>query len=292
MNGFKDGTVKFRSRQKYDSPLTGFICLTLVVIAVILFIITSVNKVTVQLGDKTSTFYTFAPTVADVLEEAGVKEPFGLPKNPDLLAEGETISYLCVSKPLDAGVQDDMMIQIYRDTIKKSVENQAIAIPVKRKWDIFMAAGEERVVDPGKAGLLQNTFLTFYRDDELKWKERVHSRRVIEPLTRIIASGSYAAISRQGVSYSGKPQRFEATAYAPTGYRTAVGAETRRGIVAVDPKVIPLGTHMFIKGYGYAVAADTGGAIKGRKVDLFFEAHKDAIKWGRRQVEIYFLEKN
>jgi len=69
-----------------------------------------------------------------------------------------------------------------------------------------------------------------------------------------------------------------------------MGAKTRRGIVAVDPRVIPLGTHMFIKGYGYAVAADTGGAIKGRRVDLFFKSKRDAVKWGRRPVDIYILE--
>lgn len=291
MDDVKDGKINFRSRQKNDLAFQGFICLALLALTVVLFMIISVNKVTVQLGEQTFTYYTFAPTVKDVLQEVGVNGPFGLPKRPDAVAEGETISYLCVSETLAATVQDDMVIQIYRDSIKKSVEDITLAVPVRRKWDIFMGAGDERVVEPGKSGLMQNIFLSFYRDGELMWKEKIHSRMIAEPLTRIIASGSYAAVSRQGVKYSGRPQRFEATAYSFTGYRTAVGASTRRGIVAVDPRVIPMGTQMFIKGYGYAVAADTGGAIKGRRVDLFFESNSDAKKWGRRPVDIYILEK-
>lgn len=57
-------------------------------------------------------------------------------------------------------------------------------------------------------------------------------------------------------------------------------------IVAVDPNVIPLGTKVHVEGYGYAVAADTGGAIKGNKVDLFFPETQQALNWGRRTVEV------
>lgn len=281
MDDVKDGGI----------PYLGFICLTLLALTVILFMIISVNKVTVQLGGKTFTYYTFAPTVQDVLQEVRIMGPFGLPKRAESLAEGETISYLSVSEKLTAPVEEGMTINVYRDSINKSVEDITLASPVRRKWDIFMGAGEERVLDPGKPGLRQNIFLSFYRDGKLTLKQKIQSRLVTGALTRIIASGSYAAVSRQGVKFTGGPRRFEATAYSFTGNRTAVGARTRRGIVAVDPKVIPLGTHMFIKGYGYAVAADTGGAIKGRRVDLFFESNRDAIKWGRRPVDIYILEK-
>lgn len=291
MGHVTEGTIRLRSRPPKDLTRSGFVCLGLLALAVVLFMILSVNKVTVQLGGKSFTYYTFAPTVKDVLQEVKISGPFGLPKRPDSLTEGETISYLCVSDTMATSVHDGMVIQIYRDSIRKSVEDVTLASPVRRKWDIFMSPGDERVVSPGKTGLQQNIFLSYYRDGKLTWKEKVRTRLVGEPLTRVIASGSYAAISRQGVEYKGKAMRFEATAYAPTGNRTAVGARTRRGIVAVDPKVIPLGTHMFIKGYGYAVAADTGGAIKGRRVDLFFESNSDAVKWGRRPVDIYILEK-
>jgi len=76
-----------------------------------------------------------------------------------------------------------------------------------------------------------------------------------------------------------------ATGYA-IGGRTATGAPTGWGIVAVDPSVIPLGTRMTIPGYGSGVAADTGGAIRGATIDLWFPSLAQARAWGRRTVTI------
>ena len=61
------------------------------------------------------------------------------------------------------------------------------------------------------------------------------------------------------------------------------------GVVAVDPRVIPLGSRLFIPGYGHAVAGDTGGAIVGRRIDLAFNSYDDAIRFGRRPVTVYVL---
>ncbi len=79
---------------------------------------------------------------------------------------------------------------------------------------------------------------------------------------------------------------FEATAYTWTGNRTATGTWPSRGTVAVDPRVIPLGTELHIEGYGPAVAADTGGAIQGQKVDLYMDDVNECLQWGRRKVEV------
>ncbi|MDQ5820086.1 MAG: 3D domain-containing protein, partial [Actinomycetota bacterium] len=76
-----------------------------------------------------------------------------------------------------------------------------------------------------------------------------------------------------------------ATGYSIHG-RTATGAPTGPGIVAVDPGVIPLGTRMTIPGYGEGVAADTGGAIRGATIDLWFPTVAQARAWGRRTVTI------
>ena len=85
----------------------------------------------------------------------------------------------------------------------------------------------------------------------------------------------------------------EASAYLPSDGGgsgiTATGAIARHGIVAVDPRVIPLGTKVFIPGYGIAVAADTGGAIKGQRIDLCMESYHDAIQFGRRDISVYVL---
>ena len=75
------------------------------------------------------------------------------------------------------------------------------------------------------------------------------------------------------------------TGYAIRG-RTASGLPTGWGIVAVDPSVIPLGTRMTIPGYGEGVAADTGGAVRGATIDLWFPTVAQALAWGRRTVTI------
>jgi peptidoglycan DL-endopeptidase CwlO len=77
----------------------------------------------------------------------------------------------------------------------------------------------------------------------------------------------------------------EATGYAIHG-RTATGLATAWGVVAVDPSVIPLGSKLTIPGYGEGVAADTGGAVQGAKIDLWFPSVAQALAWGRRTVTI------
>lgn len=83
---------------------------------------------------------------------------------------------------------------------------------------------------------------------------------------------------------------FEATAYTWTGNRTATGTWPSRGTVAVDPEVIPLGSRLYVEGYGEAVAEDTGGAIKGEIIDLYMESEDECWQWGRRMVEVRVIE--
>ena len=86
----------------------------------------------------------------------------------------------------------------------------------------------------------------------------------------------------------------EATAYLPTDGGgdgiTASGMVARRGVVAVDTDVIPLGTRLYIPGYGEAIAADTGGAIYGERIDLCMESYGEAMDFGRRDVTVYVLD--
>lgn len=85
-----------------------------------------------------------------------------------------------------------------------------------------------------------------------------------------------------------------ATAYSAhdpgNGAYTASGTPVRRGVIAVDPSFIPIGTRVYIPGYGEAVAEDTGGAIVGNVIDIAFDTHEEAIEFGRREMEIYILE--
>ena len=76
-----------------------------------------------------------------------------------------------------------------------------------------------------------------------------------------------------------------ATGYAMGG-RTSAGLTTGWGVAAVDPSVIPLGSHLIVPGYGEAVAADTGGAVVGATIDLWFPTTAQANAWGRRTVTV------
>lgn len=97
------------------------------------------------------------------------------------------------------------------------------------------------------------------------------------------------------VEATGYTAGYESTGKRPgdPGYGiTSTGAKAQRGVVAVDPKVIPYGTQMYIPGYGYGVALDTGSAIKGNRIDLFFDTVEEANNWGRKWVTIQLLGKS
>lgn len=91
---------------------------------------------------------------------------------------------------------------------------------------------------------------------------------------------------------------FEATAYTDDANsqgkwvgQTATGRKPQVGVVAVDPRVIPLETDLFIEGYGYAVAGDVGGAIKGKRVDLFMDTRAECRSFGRNQLRVWIVNK-
>ncbi|MDQ3699949.1 MAG: 3D domain-containing protein [Chloroflexota bacterium] len=71
---------------------------------------------------------------------------------------------------------------------------------------------------------------------------------------------------------------------------TATGMRADRGVIAVDPRVIPFRTRLYVPDYGYAIAGDTGGAIKGNRIDVYFPTYAEAVRWGRRTITVYILE--
>ena len=93
---------------------------------------------------------------------------------------------------------------------------------------------------------------------------------------------------------SGRSIYVSATAYSAydpgNSNRTATGTLVRHGVIAVDPSVIPLGTRVFIPGYGEAVAEDVGYAIKGYRIDVAFDSHAEALMFGRQDLEIFIME--
>ncbi len=111
-------------------------------------------------------------------------------------------------------------------------------------------------------------------------------------------------VGRQTLLYlertGGLPNRYNRavtmTASAYTAYDdgnsnyTYRGNMLRKGLAAVDPRVIPLGSRLYIEGYGYAIADDIGGAIKGNRIDLAYESRDEAFKFGLRKVTVYILD--
>jgi cystine transport system substrate-binding protein len=116
--------------------------------------------------------------------------------------------------------------------------------------------------------------------------------RVAESLsTQLTGSAPAATVATLGVGadttpfVGGRTVTMNITGYSLSG-RTATGLPVGWGVVAVDPRVIPLGTHLWVPGYGEAIAADVGSAIIGDRLDLWFPSVAQADFWGRRTVTI------
>ena len=111
-----------------------------------------------------------------------------------------------------------------------------------------------------------------------------------DPVALGIVEEHAPQVSRGG----GRSVYVSATAYSAydpgNGNRTATGTPVRHGVIAVDPSVIPLGTRVFIPGYGEAVAEDIGGAIHGYRIDVAFDTHAEALMFGRQDLEIFIME--
>lgn len=120
----------------------------------------------------------------------------------------------------------------------------------------------------------------------------------VAPPEKAVASSTRVATQVAPAPNVARTMTVEATAY--TAYCTGCSGTTANGtdlranpnlkVIAVDPRVIPLGTKVWVEGYGEAVAADTGGAIKGNKIDVFIPSKAGAYEWGRKSVTIKILD--
>lgn len=151
-----------------------------------------------------------------------------------------------------------------------------------------------RVLQTGQDGVVEHVYRLVFEDGKLVRKETISTRMVQQARPRVVRIGRGYVPSRGLLA--GRPLfLMVATAYAPHHGRgvdgvTATGLPARRGVVAVDPRVIPLGSVVYVEGYGVALAADTGGAIRGNRVDVCFDTAREAYRWGRRTVRVYILQ--
>ncbi|WP_406677438.1 ubiquitin-like domain-containing protein [Neomoorella carbonis] len=213
-------------------------------------------------------------TVAEVLNKAGVT----------LQPEDR------VTPDLATTVKAGDTIKVTRVTYKVETVNSEIDYQVERRPDGAIEKGITRIVQRGQKGILEETYRIVYEDGQEAGRELVATRVVKEPVPEIIAVGALNMASRGGYSF-----RFErviwavATAYTHSGSRTATGVYPRVGTIAVDPDVIPLGTRLYVEGYGFGIAQDVGSAIKGNRIDVFLDTEAATARWGVRRVKVYIL---
>ncbi|MEG0579529.1 MAG: 3D domain-containing protein [Niameybacter sp.] len=202
-------------------------------------------------------------------------------------------------------IKANMQIKITKVTQKIETIIESIPYTVQKKTDKSLSAGKTKVLAQGVNGSRSVVFKTTYENGNVVGKEKIEERVVTNPVNKLIASGPRKTVmtaSRGGrdISYR-KMMSMTATCYSqapydPTGggSLTASGTRVKRdpdgySTIAVDPRVIPLGTKLYVEGYGYAIAADTGGAVKGNKIDLYFNPGPEYKGWGKRTVNVYVL---
>ncbi len=170
--------------------------------------------------------------------------------------------------------------------------------------------GERKLISKGTNGTMSKAYDIEYRNGVEVSRTFISDTVKVEPVNEVVSEGTLppnvAVVNGQSFQYK-KVMTCQATAYdlsfescgkwpGSPGYGiTASGTYAKMGTVAVDPRVIPLGTKMFIVStdgryvYGYCTAEDTGGAIKGNKVDLFYNTRSECMQFGRRSVKVYIL---
>ncbi|PIU61047.1 MAG: hypothetical protein COS84_11615 [Armatimonadetes bacterium CG07_land_8_20_14_0_80_40_9] len=219
--------------------------------------------------------------VGEMLKEAGI----------GLLAKDRVLPNL--STPLYEG----MFIKVIR--VRTKVVTSKVSLPPKTiiRRTKSIPKGKRKIIRAGKEGILKKKFLIFYKDGRETKREVIAKKIIKEPINKIVAKGE--GVKRLVSSKEMKVKKvlsMIATAYAPfhcggsKDGRTHTGLPVGKGIVAVDPKVIPLGTRLYIPGYGYALAGDIGSAIKGNRIDLGVDDYQEADAFEKKRIKVYVLE--
>ncbi|MBQ8881299.1 MAG: G5 domain-containing protein [Oscillospiraceae bacterium] len=220
-----------------------------------------------------------------------------------------------VSVPLDTMTYNGMQVRV--DSLGEGTERYTVEVPFETvyKDDPTLPKGQEKLLVQGKPGQKLCTATVTYVNGQEDSRTVLDETVTIEPVNQVIAVGT----GEQAAQKSDKPvigdgyimlptgevltythtDQFVATAYthfdAGCDLYTANGARVKWGVVAVDPKVIPYGTRMFIVAndgsyvYGLSTAEDCGGAIQNKRLDLYMPTLEQAFQFGIRNCTVYFL---
>ncbi|MBU3158818.1 G5 domain-containing protein [Clostridium frigoris] len=217
-----------------------------------------------------------------------------------------------ISPSKETKLSSGLGITITRVNSKTIKQSKPIAFKTVIKKDNSILKSQKKVSQNGVKGVKSITLNVTYENGKEVTRKVVKETLVKQPKDKIIVQGTMPAVSfsrgsttsREDVNSnvmkistktSGKTFSVKTTAYSSSGNAyTASGKKAARNpngysTVAVDPSVIPLGTRLYIEGYGNAIAADTGSAIKGNFIDLYFNTNGEACNWGVKYVTVHIL---
>lgn len=253
--------------------------------------------VTIHMGDDDFSLNVVGTTVADALVAAGA-DPSANP---------------AVSPAIDAPLERGMTISIPDSFARVTQVDVEVPFATESHEDPSLPKGTQRVIVPGSNGLALRVYRSVVTNG-VEGAPVITAEKVVTPaVSQVVAVGAGVgavteAIAKRQLSAArvrptrvlasgprfGRRLRVVATGYSAAesgmGDHTATGHQAVRGVVAVDPKVIPLGTRLYVPGYGFAVASDTGGAIRGNRMDLCFDSVAECDAWGRRPVVVIILD--
>jgi 3D (Asp-Asp-Asp) domain-containing protein len=197
---------------------------------------------------------------------------------------------------IKAPVTKGMTIKIGNVSRKTITEDEVVQYAIESIPDDTLGQGEENILQEGQNGRKRVTVDMISIDGQLAGKEIVDSQLIneMQPLIRHVGTKETVEINTGSISKYKAVYTMVATAYLPTDGNgeciTKMGTWARRGEIAVDPNVIPLGTVVYIPGYGVATAEDTGGDILGNRIDLCMEDYNECMAFGRRTILVYILD--
>jgi 3D (Asp-Asp-Asp) domain-containing protein len=200
-----------------------------------------------------------------------------------------------IQPPLTTPALHGMTIHINHVRLETRTVRTTVPAPTTYLRSMRMLPGNSWQWKPGSPGIKEEHIRVAMLGSRVVHQSVLESSWVRHPAERVVIVG-VSPFQETSRSFSGLSRPFTMIASEYDVYlggagsgRTRTGTHARRGIVAIDPRVIPLGTHLYVEGYGLCTAEDTGGAIKGRRIDLCVPSTSEANRYGLRKVHVVIV---
>lgn len=206
-----------------------------------------------------------------------------------------------ISQPDEDGEESSLYTVEKGDTLSDISKEFGVSVKDIKEWNKLssdiIVIGAELSINGATAEAAEEEPAEEPAVEEQSAEEPAEEEVVVEQ-TSNEESASESEEQSSNESPQGKTISVEATAYTAgcngcsgvTATGVDLNADPNAKVIAVDPSVIPLGSKVYVEGYGYATAADTGGAIQGNKIDLHVPSQEEALNFGRQQVNVTIVE--